>query len=66
MKTKAEAEMERTQADVRRLKRELEEAIKAADKAWTDYVNEGPIKPVSESSNDKSSDGSEPFAATHG
>ena len=51
MKSKAELEMERTQARVRRLKRELEEAHKEADIAWRAYVSEETRRPVAESSN---------------
>ena len=51
MKSKAELEMERTQARVRRLKLELEEAHKEADIAWRAYVSEETRRPVAESSN---------------
>ncbi len=43
--------MERTQARVRRLKRELEEAHKEADIAWRAYVSEETRRPVAESCN---------------
>lgn len=40
MKTEIELEMERTQAELRRLKRELEAAQHRADRAWAAYVRE--------------------------
>jgi cell division protein FtsB len=39
MKSKEEKEMEKTQAEVRRLERELETAKEAAYVAWREYVS---------------------------
>lgn len=44
MKSNAEQEMDRTQSEVRRLIKELDAAILAADLAWTLYVEEGRTK----------------------
>jgi hypothetical protein len=40
-----EIEMERTQAEVRRLQSELTEATKKADAAWRAYVNAPKVAP---------------------